>query len=393
MKKLIILSFCCSTIFANQLDILQKDKKELREIEKKVIQEEYKTNKNDWIGTLNITSSIGENHNFTTNETGDMSRNVGLSFSQSIFESGGIEYSIEYARQQLNSDLISWENENIAILETIYETLLNIKKLNLQIEQSDYSLKNKEIELILKRIQYEAGNADIIELNNAVMAKNNQLKENISLKNSLKDSEYELSKYTTLKYEEIKLIDFTVVNKEKFLKDNLNIRYEDSKVKLLDTSYKQLKSSYLPKVSISSSASYQNNENEDDRTTGSIGLNMSMPIFDMTKSSKLQTSKLEVLKQKVNINDMKNELEYEYEQILASIDTYDNYDKTIKENLKLYEELIEANRSSNSAGMTSDYDLEILENTKLINEYDLKINDVNKKLQYSKLYFKTKVDM
>ena len=51
------------------------------------------------------------------------------------------------------------------------------------------------------------------------------------------------------------------------------------------------------------------------------------------------------------------------------------------------------NQSSNSAGMTADYDLEVLQNTKKINEYDLQINDVNKKLQYSKLYFKTKVDM
>lgn len=393
MKKLIILSFCCSMIFADQLDILQNDKKELREIEKKLIQEKYKTNKNDWIGTLNISSSIGKNHNFTTNNTGDMSRNLGLSFSQSIFESGGIEYSIEFAKEQLNSDLISWENENIAILQTIYETLLNIKKINIQIKQSEYALKNKDIELILKRIQYEAGKIDIVELNNALMSKNNQLKEIISLKNSLKNNEYELSKYTNLRYDEIKLIDFTIIDKEKFLKDNLNISYEDSKVKLLDTSYKQLKSSYLPKVSISSSASYQNNQNEEDRTTGNIGLNMSMPIFDITKSSKLQSSKLEILKQRANINDKKSELKYEYEQILASIDTYENYDKTIKENLKLYEELIQANRNSNSAGMTSTYDLEILENTKLINEYDLKINDINKKLQYSKLYFKTKVDM
>lgn len=391
MKKIIIFSLFCSSIFANELELLQKEKKELREIEKKVIHENYKTNKNSWIGTLNINSSINQSHNFTTQTSGDMTRNIGLSFSQSIYESGGIEYSIEYAKKQLDSDLINWENENIAILQTIYETLLDIKKSKLQIQQSDYTLKNKEIEFILKKIQYEAGKVDIIEFNNALMSKNNQQKENVSLKNSLKDKEYELSKYTALKANEIKLIDFNVVNKEKFLKDNLNIRYENSKVELLDTYYKQLKSSYLPKVSISSSTTYQNNENEDDRTSGTIGLNVSMPIFDMTKDSKLQTSKLEVLKQKININDMKNELEHEYEQILTSIDTYDNYEKTIKENLKLYDELIEATRSSNSAGMTSDYDLEILENTKKINEYDLKVNDINKKLQYSKLYFKTKV--
>ncbi len=393
MKKIIIFSFFCSFLFANELEILQKDKKELRELEKEVIQKKYESSKDDWIGKINLNSSLGKEHDFTDDETGDMTRSMGLSFSQSIYESGGIEYSIEYARQQLKSDLIAWENQNIALLQAIYETLLDIKKLKLQIEQSDYSLKNKDIELILKRIQYEAGRVDIIELNNAIMSKNNQQKENISLKNSLKDKEYELSKYTILKSNEIKIIDFKIIDKENFLKDNLNIRYENSKVELLDTSYKQLKSSYLPQLSLSTSTTYSNNENKAQNESGKIALNASMPIFDITKDAKLEKSKLEVLKQKVNIKDIQNELVYEYEQILAQINTYDEYEKTIQNNLKLYEDLIMVNQSSNSAGMTSDYDLEVLQNTQKINEYDLQINDINKKLQYTKLYFKTKVDI
>ena len=40
--------------------------------------------------------------------------------------------------------------------------------------------------------------------------------------------------------------------------------------------------------------------------------------------------------------------------------------------------------------MTSVYDLDILKNTKIINEYDLVINNINIKLQYSQLYFKIK---
>ena len=394
MSRVIILSLVLSSIiFASELEILQNDKKELRQIEKKVIQEKYEADKNEWIGTIDLKSNIGKSRDFTDNQSSDMSRSAGLSFSQSIFESGGIEQSIQYAKEQLNSSLIAWENDNVLILQTIYETLLNIKKLNLQIEQSDYSLKNKDIELILKRIQYEAGKADIIDLNNAIMSKNNQEKENISLRNSLKERKYELSKYTDLSADEIKIIDFNIIDKEKFLKDNLNIKYENSKVQLLNTSYKQLKSSYLPKVALSSGVNYLNNENDDYRTNGSIGLNLSMPIFDITKDAKLQKSKLEVLRQKVNINDMQNELEYEYEQILTFIDTYENYEKTINNNLKLYEELIMVNKSSNDAGMTSDYDLEILQNTRKINEFDLIVNDINKKLQYSKLYFKTKVNI
>jgi outer membrane protein len=393
LKRIITLPLFCSLLFANELDLLQKDKKELRQIEKEVIQKKYESSKDEWIGTINLNSSLGKTRDFTQNESSDMTRSVGLSFSQSLFESGGIEYSIEYARQQLKSDLIAWENQNVALLQAIYETLLAIKKLKLQIEQSDYAIKNKDIELILKKIQYEAGRVDIIDLNNAIMAKNNQQKENISLRNSLKDKEYELSKYTTLKSNEIQIIDFKIVDKDKFLRDNLNIKYENSKVELLDTSYKQLKSSYLPKLSLNTSANYKNNENQENNEAGSVSLNASMPIFDITKDAKLEKSKLEVLKQKVNVTDIQNELVYEYEQILAAINTYDEYEKTITNNLKLYDDLIMVNQSSNSAGMTADYDLEVLQNTKKINEYDLQINDVNKKLQYSKLYFKTKVDM
>ena len=393
MNRLIIVPFFCSMLFSNEIDILQKDKKEYREIEKKIIEKEFDSNKNDWIGKINLNSSLSKERDFTENQSDDMARSVGLSYTQSLFESGGIEYSIQYAKEQLKSDMLAWENQNIALIQAIYETLLSIKKLNLQIEQSDYSLKNKNIELISKKIQYEAGKVDIIDLNNAIMSKNNQQKENISLKNSLKDKEYELSKYTTLKSNEIKLIDFKIIDKEKFLKDNLNIRYENSKVELLDTSHKLLNSTYLPHLSLNTNTNYTNNENRDKTESGKVGLSLTMPVFDITKDSKIEKSKLEVLKQRVNVTDMQNELVYEYEQILASINTYDEYEKTIQENLKLYEDLILVNRSSNSAGMTADYDLEILENTQKINQYDLKINDINRKLQYTKLYFKTKAEI
>ena len=397
MKKIIIPSLFCSLLFANELDLLQKDKKELRQIEKEVIQKKYEGAKDDWIGTINLNSGLTRSHSFSK-ESDSFNKSVSIGFSQSVYESGGIEFGIKYAKDELNSETIAWENKNVEILQTIYETLLTIKKLKLQIEQSDYSLKNKDIELVLKKIQYEAGRVDIIELNNAIMSKNNQQKENISLKNSLKDKEYELSKYTSFKPNEIEIIDFKIIDKEKFLRDNLNIRYENSRVELLDTSYNQLKSSYLPKVSLNTNAGYSDNndltKNADEQSkNGSVGLNMSMPLFDITKDAKLEKSKLEVLKQKVNVTDIKNELVYEYEQILAQINTYDEYEKTIDSNLKLYDDLIMVNKSSNSAGMTSDFDLEILQNTKIINEYDLEINDINKKLQYSKLYFKTKADI
>ena len=120
------------------------------------------------------------------------------------------------------------------------------------------------------------------------------------------------------------------------------------------------------------------------------GLILSMPLYDYTKSSKVQESKIEVLKQKALVNDLKNETAFEYEQIFTKIDTYLKQNETINKNIKLYEELIGANQISSEAGMTSKYDLEILENTKTINEFDILINKINILQQYAKLYFKIK---
>ena len=132
-----------------------------------------------------------------------------------------------------------------------------------------------------------------------------------------------------------------------------------------------------------------NDTNKDDATS-SGSLILSMPLYDYTKSSKIQESKIEVLKQKALVNDLKNETAFEYEQIFTKIDTYLKQNETINKNIKLYEELIGANKISSEAGMTSKYDLEILENTKTVNEFDILINNINILQQYAKLYFKIK---
>lgn len=236
---------------------------------------------------------------------------------------------------------------------------------------------------------------DIVELNNTLMDKNSQIKENISLENSLKDKIYELSKYTDLKYDEIEIIDFKNVSKEDYVSRNIDYLMEDAKVEMLNTSYKKTKTNYLPKVSLGLNGSYSNvddlikNANEDE-TSGSASLNLSVPLYDYNKTNKLQDAKLEYLKQRSSVNDLKNELAYDYEQIINQIDTYKKQNVIIEDNIKLYDDLIAANRVSNEAGMTSIYDLEVLENTKKVNEYDLQINDINIKLQFSKLYFKIK---
>lgn len=403
MRKIIVCSLFCSLAFANNLDLLQKDKKESRELEKQYIESSYESLKNDWIGSIDFSSGLSQTHSFSDesdkNKSNKFGKSASIGFTQSIYESGGIEFTIQYAKDKFKYDLLSWENQNSQILQSMYDTLLEITKLKFQIIQGKYQLENKDIELIIKKIQYEAGKTDIVELNNAVMSKNTQIKNNIALENSLKDKEFELSKYTDLKYDEIEILDFNNVSKEDFINQNLDILQEDSKVEMLNTNYKKMKTNYLPKVALFTKASYSNSDEKEnimirdtnkDDAQSSASLTLSMPLYDYNKSNKLQEAKLNYLKQKSSVNDLKNEIAYDYEQILNQINTYEKQNKTIAENIRLYDDLIAANKISNEAGMTSVYDLDILRNTKQINEYDLIINDINIKLQYSKLYFKIK---
>ncbi|PHO10610.1 transporter [Malaciobacter canalis] len=397
MKKILLLSsFLSLYLHAQNLDILNKEKKQLRSLDEKIIKQDHEKSKNQWISPINISSNINRSHSFS-DESDKLNKTVSLGFTQSIYESGGIEFTIKYANEKLQSDFLNWQNENNQILQTVYETLLQIKKINIQLEQSDYELKNKEIELILKKIQYENGKSDIIELNNAIMAKNNQYKENVNLKNSLKKQKLILEKYTKLKYQEIKLIDFSNINKSDYIKKNIQLLYEDSLANLANTSYKKQKASYLPKVTLSTNLSYSENEdlisnNRDDNNSGSIGLSLSMPLYDINKKATLEKLRLESLKQKINLIDLKNQIQKEFDETLTKIQTYKNYNKIINENIELYDDLIQINQVSSQAGMSSKYDLEILKNTKKINEYDLAINNIDMQLEYAKLYFQIKAN-
>lgn len=49
----------------------------------------------------------------------------------------------------------------------------------------------------------------------------------------------------------LEILDFNNVSKEDFINQNLDILQEDSKVEMLNTNYKKMKTNYLPKVALS----------------------------------------------------------------------------------------------------------------------------------------------
>ncbi|MEA3352827.1 MAG: TolC family protein [Campylobacterota bacterium] len=385
---IIIFTFC----YPQEHQLLNKSREDQLNFQKDKIANEHNSLKNNWISPWSIQSSI--NKNISTTNTHTSAKKISIGFSQDIYRSGGINFSIQYANEKYKQDLYELEDERSTLLYEIYNNLLRIKKIKMQIDQNRYSLKNQDIEIYKKKIQYESGQIDIVELNNALMGKNTKIKENIILKNSLTNSLKELSRYTDLKYDEIELINFNSINKDKFLSSNLSLKIQQAKESLSQKEYQKNKSDYLPSVSLKGEYGYSQSENNTLDTTNkgdhsSIGVYLSIPI-DYFKSSKLNVSKKEHLIQKNRSIILKKELLVEYEQTINNIKLYEEHNKILNNNIELYDELLNIVLVKVKNGYVSKYDADILNNTKKIDMLELKINEISIQEQLALLFFKMK---
>ena len=385
---MIMLTFC----YAQEQDLINKSREDILNLQKDKIVDQYNSLKNNWISPWSIQSSINKNRSITNIDT--TTKKISIGFSQDIFRSGGINFSIQYANEKYKQDLYELEIEYSTLLYDIYYTVLQIEKLKMQIDQNEYGMQNQDIEIYKKKIQYEAGKVDIVELNNALMGKNTQIKENIRLKNSLNNKLKELSGYSDLKYDEVELISFKSIEKEKFLSSNLSLKIQQAKESVSKKVYQKDKSGYLPSLSLKGEYGYIQSENHTLDTTSegdqsSIGVYLSIPI-DYFKSSKLNLSKKEHLIQKNRTKILKKEMLVEYEQRINNIKLYEEHNKILNNNIQLYDELLSIVLVKVKNGYGSQYDADLLINTKKIDMLELKINEISVQEQLALLFFKMK---
>ncbi len=375
---------------ADEVSLLNKEQSKIIEIEKLKIINERDVAKHNWISPWSIRSSI--NKNSSVSDAKSTTKKVSIGFSQDIFKSGGIGFLIDYGDKKYTYNLLNIDDGYMQLVHEIYDDVLEIKKLELQIKQNTLSLENIDIEIYIKKLQYENGKLDLVELNKALIQKNNTQKEKISLKNSLKNKMEDLSKLTEIKHGEIEVLDFKEIQKEQFLKYSTALNLEDAKEDMLLKSYKKEKSDYMPSVSLSGEYGYSQSDYDtlDAKAQGdyySMGLSLLIPL-DYFQNSKTGISKKEYLMQQEQKKITKKEIDAEYEKSMNQIDIYKEHNEILKNNMKLYDELIEISSLKVKAGYASEYDLDILKNTSKSDEVQMQINSIDIKRQWAMLYFK-----
>ena len=375
--------------YADEATLLSVEKQRYYEQQQQLIDASYEKTRYDWLSPINLkASSIYEKTaSFGAKDT---RQNLSAGIAQDIFRSGGITYTIDYAHAKKESDGLMLGKEIATINQQLITAILTYRKNLIALEQSDLRLKNAQIEIFLKRKQYEAGDIDITFLNNALMNQSNELKNNTSLHYALAQQKFEATKLSDHMIDSITIPIFTLTQKESYLEEGWNIRTSQALAQSAVQQYGQIKSSYLPKLTLIADVGYQRYEGlsaaADYRGNYyDTGLQLSMPLA-YNSSATTQEAQAAYLKQQALTADNKRQMSAAYEQTVALIDSYKRTIAITRENLKYYDELLGTTKAAVKAGYKAGYDSQTLQNTRSIEDLEIKINEINIQIQLAQLH-------
>jgi len=373
------------TLFASDETLLRESKQEIIKEQKKEIEANAHKLKYDWLAPLTFSSSYSK-----SDTQNDAVSDTSINLNQDLFRSGGIYYKMQYAQTKLENSLASLAKENTALYQELFVGLLQLKKLRLLLEQTHYSFLNTEIEVFLKTQQYKAGTVDITELNRALRDKNAILKTELIAKQAIAEKEIALQKLTTVKLDDINIPQFALLSKDEYEANNYNLLVANLTTTQSDKEYKITRSAYLPTFTLNGAYGYLDNPNikfNDDYYR--VGATFSMPL-DYNYYATLQESKAAYLKNRLKITDAKIDVQATYKTAQSKIANYNEYNKVTKENIALYTNLIEVIEQALSSGLKTGYDLKTLQNTKMVDELEIAINEINIQIELAQLLFATK---
>ncbi len=391
---LLVLTFCSIAVSAaDNTALLSNEKQTILQKQQEIYDSEHEKLRTNWIAPINLNATYEYDKSALGNIQSDMKR-ASASVSQDVFRSGGITYQIDYADAKMQTNSITLQMQIASLNEQLFTALLNVQKSLLQRDQSQLRLDNQEIAIFIKRHLYEAGKADITELNNELMLKSSELKIYASAKYTIAQQRFEVTKISDIDPEKFPIPRFELIQKEDFLENQFDMRYARSQSDTLRKLYDVTRSSYLPSLAVNGNIGYQSYDPKEfsgsyQGNTYSAGLSLTMPLV-YNASSTIQEAKASYLQEVATSADKRRELESTYRQTIEKIESYREYITITTNNLALYNDLIQATQAGVNAGTKTGYDLQILKNSKKVEELEIKINEINIQIELAKLHFSLK---
>ena len=393
MNKIVISLLCAVILFADE-NPLSQQKQETLDLKRKQIEQDMSVAMKSWISPLILSLSITENKNSLNNNS--ELQNTALQWNQDLFRSGGIGYTIEQSKANGAANLLGIDIQEATYLKNLYTLKVQIERDKLALMQSQLTLKNSEIDLLMTKAKYMAGLSDLSQLNQTTLNRDTAQTNLIVVKNTLESETYELKKL--IQGENIDAVTIQAIalpSKEEYLTKNLELLQYNKQDQATEAAWKISSSSYLPKLAFNGSYGYSKNiyntpSSGFQESSYSYGLTLSMPLFDVNENASIESAKLQYLQTKSQQSDRKIELSQEYEKHINNVHNYDAKVTLADEMIKMYDELYNFTKGQVAAGFKSKYDLESLQNSSKIQKLEKEIQNYNITIEKLTLYFDIK---
>ena len=309
------------------------------------------------IPSLNLSSRYGEERSY--------SASIGVGYT--LYQGGSIRAGVKAAKARVK---IAEENyhlgENEVIL-AVKEVFFRILQKQEQIALAEDILKRRKEDLVLIKLKYNAGR----ESSPAVMeAEANLLQAEYDKKQAEEEltlAQIELNLLlgrprraeVTIKYED-EDIKFPSLDRliEEAKTQRPDIRSQRINTDVLEAEVTQAKSSYFPKISLSSSWGYAWRSDEtflDQQGDWSAGISFSLPtIFDgFSRKAKVKKAALSLKEQDVRIRELEQQIEEEIEQAYSKWELAEKIIEVNDKTLQATREMYQLTKLQYEQGLTS----------------------------------------
>jgi outer membrane protein len=400
MRRLTLLSLVLATVLsAKEYTYLNDNQQKIMKLKKTQIKASSATSKFSFVSPITLSASQSYNYGSST-ELESATTKYGLSVTQTVFKFGGLVFAYMYADETEHLNLLNLELQNDTTYLGVIQTVVSIRLNKLSLEQTELNIENKKYEISQYKEKYRAGEVDVSLLNNAILALNTLQSTKVQLINSIKTSELELAKKVDVKEDEITLPTFEQIAKEKYVNNNYTLLTAKKQVDVNRFQHLATLSNYLPSVSLNGSygiQSYDYDISEDDsvadyteREYYSYGVTVSIPFDYANTFSTVQNTHVQSLQASLDAIESKKAVESDYETYLANLDYYAEKIKLHKQNVKMYEEMILLTKGEVDGGFALIDDLKTMQNSKRIEEINVKMNELNLLLERASAYYSVK---
>ena len=383
LKKLLLL---CSTIvfaFANE-KFLSEKKLQTLQLQQQQAQYDAKILQKSWISPLIFSYEQNRNDTLSQNTT-----TKAITIDQPVFRSGGIYNAIRYGQSVRDSSLQNIQQQKHELIGAAIEHLYNYKKTQKMVAKQELLIKNNALEIETKQEQYLSGLIDSIELDRALLERNQNKTALIDLKESLHAIQTEFEKISDLDIQNTQAPRFSLLSKEQFVQNNLHYHVAQSDMYSKRYQRNMTVSAYLPEVSLYGRYSEVDNRPVNQPTAQSeYGVRVSIPL-DINSYGDIQSQRLEYMQASVALEDIKRSLKAEYQQIERALGFIEQRVALTKEDKKLYKSLVQKTKDQVFVGTQTPRDLKTMQNSYAIKKLDQKIYEYEKNILLLSLYMQT----